>query len=182
MKRTTATLLGTLLLAACANDSAVPPEKPVDQTLTFTGKVLEKAGRCHTVRTRNGRFALDRGVLRGVPVGAWVRVQGYSARRQSCPNAQRIVVTSLRRVRQTKRTRSFNNPRSRGVSLDHCKRYRRQCGRPAALAFCRRRGFRQVAAFSTRPARRTRVHVGGRICRSRGRIQCRRFRVIRCRG
>lgn len=182
MKSTTATLLGTLLLAACANDPAVPPAKPVEQTFTFTGKVVEKAGRCHTVRTRDGLFALDRGVLRGVRVGAWVRVRAYSARRQSCPNAQRIVVTSLRRIRQPNRARTFNNPRSRGVSLDHCKRYRRQCGRTAALAFCRRNGFRQVAAFSTRPARRTRIHAGGRICRTRGRVQCRRFRVIRCRG
>lgn len=174
--------LSALAAAGCASGDRPPPppKQPVARGFTFTGQVVEKAGRCHTIASRQGRYAVDRGVLRGIPVRAWVRVRAVSARRQICPRAQRVIVTSLRWIRQRDLARTYRNPRSRGLPLDHCRRYRRQCGRAAALAFCRSHGFRRVAAFSTRPARRTRVMGSGRVCRSQGRRVCRRFSVIRC--
>jgi hypothetical protein len=191
MKTLAASAVVLLTLAGCATDSG-PTNGPAVSPLTFTGKVIEKAGRCHTVQASGGDFngdlfAVDRGILRGISVGSRVRVQAYSARLQNCPGAQRIVVTSLQPLRRIKRsrrpgrTRTFTNPRSRGLWLDHCRRYRRDCGRLAAAAFCRRNGFARAVRYSTRPASRTRVHDSGRICRSRGRRVCRRFKVIRCR-
>ena len=179
-----AAVLALPVLAGCATESD-PAGKASESPLIFTAKVIEKTGRCHTVQAGRGRFqddrfAVDRGVLRGIPVGAWVRVHGHSARRQNCPGALRVSVTSLRRIRRPAQTRIFTDPRYRGLALDHCRTYRRNCGGPAAVSFCRRNGYRRAASYSTRPARRTRVHRSGRICRSKGRRVCRRFKVIRC--
>lgn len=67
--------------------------------IVFVGRVIEKAGRCQTIRAANGeRYAVDRGVLSGIPVGARVRVRAVPARRQYCPDARRVQVRRLQRI------------------------------------------------------------------------------------
>lgn len=76
-----------------------PGPGPGPAGLVFVGRVIEKAGRCHTIRANNGRrFAVDRGVLAGIPVGARVRVRAVRAGRQYCPGALRVQVRRLQRI------------------------------------------------------------------------------------
>jgi len=78
-------------------------------------------------------------------------------------------------------TRTFNNPRINGVRLDWCRRWSQQCGRPAANAFCRRRGY--ARAVSHRQAvdigrwTQTRIITTGQICSANF---CDGFRHITC--
>lgn len=76
-----------------------PGPGPGPGGIVFVGRVIEKAGRCHTIRAANGRrFAVDRGVLAGIPVGARVRIRAVRAQRQYCPGALRVQVRRLQRV------------------------------------------------------------------------------------
>lgn len=76
-----------------------PGPGPGPDGFAFVGRVVEKAGRCHTIQANNGRrFAVDSGVLAGVPVGARVRIRAVRAERQFCPGAVRIQVRRLQRV------------------------------------------------------------------------------------
>ena len=45
-------------------------------------------------------------------------------------------------------TRTFAQPRLGGYRLDWCRLWGRQCGRPAADAFCRRQGFARASQFA----------------------------------
>lgn len=79
-------------------------------------------------------------------------------------------------------TRTFNNPRIGGLLLDWCRRWGRECGGPAATAYCRRRGYR--FAVSWRQAvdvgrwTSTRIISSGRVCSANF---CDSFQWIRCR-
>ncbi len=76
-----------------------PGPGPGPDGFVFVGRVIEKGGRCHTIRAGNGRrYAVDRGVLAGIPVGARIRVRAVRAQRQSCRGAVRILVRNLQRI------------------------------------------------------------------------------------
>lgn len=91
----------------------------------------------------------------------------------------RLPVTGGARSRHTGE-RLFRRPRTRGYPLDWCYRFGDQCNLRAASAYCRRQGYGRAIGAATYVARATRVHVGGRICRTtRGRT-CRAYRLIRC--
>jgi len=78
-------------------------------------------------------------------------------------------------------SRTFHNPRINGVRLDWCRRWGKQCGRPAANAFCRRRGYsRSIAhrqAVNIGRWTQTRIIATGQIC---ARDFCDGFRRITC--
>lgn len=99
-------LIGLVLalgLGACAYDRAPPPPPPPAAPtppppppplapppggLSITGTVLEVRGRCHTIAGDNGvRYAVHRGVLRGIPPRARVRIVGVVHPNQDCPGA-----------------------------------------------------------------------------------------------
>lgn len=76
--------------------------------------------------------------------------------------------------------RVYHNPRIAGFKLDWCLTWGRNCGRPAADAYCRRRGH----PFSTGFAKRnnvppTRIITTGQICNGGF---CDSFRYIRCKS
>ena len=79
-------------------------------------------------------------------------------------------------------TRRFNAPRIGGVRLDWCKYWARDCGKPAADAFCRSRGYRRAVDFAqARDIGRwtgTKVIATGQICSG---DFCDGFRYIICR-
>ncbi len=78
-------------------------------------------------------------------------------------------------------TRTFFAPKIGGVRLDWCRRWAAECGRPAADAFCRRRGYRRAVSFSfARDIGRwtnTRIISTGQICHGNF---CDGFRRITC--
>lgn len=79
-------------------------------------------------------------------------------------------------------TETFNTPVIRGgYRLDWCLHWARDCGRPAADEFCRRRGFRRALRFAIDEdighRDPTRIITSGRICDQRF---CDGFRFITC--
>lgn len=63
------------------------------------------------------------------------------------------------------RTREFHNPKVRGYALDVCYAWARQCGKPAADAYCRSRGYAKALNWRSRSnAPPTRVISSGQIC------------------
>ncbi len=79
-------------------------------------------------------------------------------------------------------THTVPKPTYRGRRVDWCKRWARECGGPAATAFCRRRGFGLAAAWAkdenigaTNP---TVVIEDNAVC---NRQSCDGFRFITCR-
>jgi len=78
-------------------------------------------------------------------------------------------------------SRTFHNPRIAGVRLDWCRRWGRQCGRPAANAFCRRRGYDRASGYRQAVDigrwTQTRIITSGRIC---ARNFCDGFSRITC--
>ena len=148
---------------------------------------MAKAGRCHMIATGGRRYAVDRGALRKIPVGAIVRVRARRTRHQACPGSIRIVAAKIERLPDVaaappkpKRLRVFTNPRSDGLPLDRCARYGQGCQLAAATDFCRRKGFRRAVAARTYVSRITRVHRSGEVCRTGTFRQCRAYRWIRC--
>jgi len=77
--------------------------------------------------------------------------------------------------------RTFSKPRIGGLRLDWCKYWARQCGRPAADAYCRRRGYRRAVSWGMAVDigrwTDTRVIGTGQVCRGNF---CDGFRYITC--
>jgi hypothetical protein len=72
---------------------------------------------------------------------------------------------------------TFSNPRLGGARLDWCLQWSAACGKPAADAYCRSRGFAGAASFSKASGvGRTRL-ISGQTCD--GAI-CAGFRHITC--
>lgn len=79
-------------------------------------------------------------------------------------------------------TRSFSAPAVKGVRLDWCKHWARDCGKPAADLFCREMGFQHAAQFEIDVGVggrgiRTLVFGDGRIC---SHPTCSSFKAITC--
>ncbi len=77
----------------------------------------------------------------------------------------------------------FLNPTLDGYRLDWCRSWGRDCGKLAADAFCRRKGFQEAAEweedYDIGARTPTRIISSGKICSDRG---CDGFKMIRCRG
>ena len=72
----------------------------------------------------------------------------------------------------------FRNPKVGKYALDLCQQWGKGCGKPAADAFCRNKGFRQSVDFAVRPDRPpTRVISTGQICKS---PSCDRIVLVTC--
>ncbi len=80
------------------------------------------------------------------------------------------------------RLRTFTRPRIGGMRLDWCRRFGSQCGRPAANAFCRSRGYRYAVSYAKANNigrwTPTRVIGSGAVCAA---DYCDGFRYITCR-
>lgn len=77
---------------------------------------------------------------------------------------------------------TFNAPHIKGVRLDWCRHWGRQCGAPAAQLFCRQKGFTKTARFLIDQNLGSRgiatlVFGDGRLCRA---PNCSGFRAITC--
>ena len=81
----------------------------------------------------------------------------------------------------TAATRTFNNPTYKGNALDWCLNWGEGCGKQAANAYCKSRGFERATQFSQAPnigARRpTRLIGTGAVC---DQDFCDGFRRITC--
>lgn len=74
----------------------------------------------------------------------------------------------------------FRNPEVKGVALDLCARWGRDCGKPAADAFCRSRGYREALDLAVRQnTPPTRVIGTGDVCNQPA---CDRIVAVACKG
>lgn len=63
----------------------------------------------------------------------------------------------------------YKNPKVNGYALDYCRTWGADCGKPAADAFCKNKGYRNALSFHVRKnTPPTRVIGNGRICRDAG--------------
>jgi hypothetical protein len=75
----------------------------------------------------------------------------------------------------------FRSPTTDGVALDRCRSAAKECGQPAADAYCRTQGYDHASNWHIREFYPTKTLVGGFVCtRSFGR--CDRFTDISCAG
>jgi hypothetical protein len=97
MKLAFPALLTALAVGACASPFAPPAPPPAP--ITFSGTLVEAAGRCHIVLAENGtRYALYAGAISaGAPpmLGTRVRVVGVPHTVQDCPGATVIRADSV---------------------------------------------------------------------------------------
>ena len=97
--------IGALLLAGCADYGT--PHRGIDpgpsgigrQQIHFTGRILDRDGRCNTIRSiRTGRlYSVRTAALGNYAPGTRVRVNGTVADRRVCPHPL-IRVNRLRQV------------------------------------------------------------------------------------
>ncbi len=74
----------------------------------------------------------------------------------------------------------FPDPLVDGVPLDYCLQWGRDCGRPAADAWCRAQGFAAASAFEVRlQSPPTRVLATGQVCDE---VHCDRMAAVTCIG
>lgn len=60
---------------------------------------------------------------------------------------------------------TINNPQVNGYGLDYCREWAKNCGMPAATAFCRSKGYQKAVHFSyKKDNQKTRVINGGQVC------------------
>ena len=84
-------------------------------------------------------------------------------------------------VRSASGNRTFNNPRISGNRLDWCREWAQNCGKPAADAFCRVKGYSRAVNFAKAPnvgaSQPTQIITSGQICNQAG---CDGFSAITC--
>ena len=72
----------------------------------------------------------------------------------------------------------YNNPQYKGYALDYCKKWGAECGRPAADAYCRDKGYQKATRFRVKKdAPPTRVISSGRVCTG---ASCDRIAWVAC--
>ena len=60
--------------------------------------------------------------------------------------------------------RAYDHPKVTGYAVDNCLYYGQACGKPAADAFCDRKGYRESEHYRVAPARPTMVLGDDRVC------------------
>ena len=61
----------------------------------------------------------------------------------------------------------IDNPKIDGIALDYCRSWAKDCGKPAATAYCKTRGYSKAVKFGVvknKPP--TRVIYGGKTCKN----------------
>jgi len=72
----------------------------------------------------------------------------------------------------------YKNPKVGKYALDYCKKWGKDCGRPAADAYCRKKGYRRALRYRVRKDRPpTRVISSGQVCKAPG---CDRIDYVVC--
>jgi hypothetical protein len=72
----------------------------------------------------------------------------------------------------------YNNPKVKGYALDYCRRWGQDCGKPAADAYCRSKGYRRALRYRVKQnAPPTRVFSSGKVCNAPG---CDRIDWVAC--
>jgi len=93
-----------------------------------------------------------------------------------CDGFRRIIC-----FKPTPTIKTFRRPKWRGNRLDWCLHWARDCGKPAANAYCRKRGFDAAVGFrkasNIGDRHPTRLITSGAVCDGPG---CDGFRFIRC--
>ena len=74
---------------------------------------------------------------------------------------------------------TFTHPRLGGARLDWCLQWSASCGKPAADAYCRSRGFAGALNFSREPGVGRTALMSGGACNG---AACSGFRHITCAG
>ncbi len=81
---------------------------------------------------------------------------------------------------QCKGPKTYRNPKIGKVALDLCKTWGKDCGMPAATAYCKRRGHIRAAKFRVRQdSPPTRVINGEQVCKA---SNCDRISSVGCVG
>lgn len=74
----------------------------------------------------------------------------------------------------------YVNPQYKNRALDYCKSWGRNCGAPAADAYCKKLGHHRATRFSVRlNSPPTRVISGGKVCNN---WSCDRISAVVCEG
>ena len=137
-------------------------ERRFDRDVPDLGR--EKIGdQASSVRVRSGRWLLcEHANYRGrcqelAPSGRCESLERYGLDNK---------VSSLKRVKGTTRV-SFRDPKIEGHALDYCREWGRNCGKPAADAFCRSRGYLRADSFRVRWDSPPTMTIGDRkLCRA----------------
>ncbi len=75
-------------------------------------------------------------------------------------------------------TRTISNPKVNGIALDYCREWARNCGKPAADAWCRANGYKTSVDYAvTSDTPPTRIISTGKIC---DKSFCDRIVEIKC--
>jgi len=75
-----------------------------------------------------------------------------------------IVPSALFLVGADAQTRAYDHPKVNEYAVDNCLYFGKVCGKPAADAFCDRKGYREATRYSTAPARPTMVLGEDKLC------------------
>jgi hypothetical protein len=87
----------------------------------------------------------------------------------SCDRISRVVC---------QRIATFDDPRVNGYGLDYCREWAKDCGWPAATAFCRSQGYVKAVDFRwVKNNQKTRVIASGQVCNA---PQCDRISHVTC--
>jgi hypothetical protein len=72
----------------------------------------------------------------------------------------------------------YKNPKIGGYALDYCKKWGKECGKPAADAYCRKKGYRQALKYSVKKdTPPTKVISSDQVCQAPG---CDRIDYVVC--
>jgi len=75
-----------------------------------------------------------------------------------------IVLSALLAMAADAQTRTYEHPKVNEYTADNCLYFGKVCGKPAADAFCDRKGYREATHFRTAPARPTMVLGEDKVC------------------
>jgi hypothetical protein len=75
-----------------------------------------------------------------------------------------IVPPVLLLVAADAQTRAYDNPKVNEYAVDNCLYFGKVCGKPAADAFCDRKGYREATHYRTASARPTMVLGEDKVC------------------